>query len=103
MKKAVILYSIIASSLTLMEVLLTIIGYYYPNLLHNYDRLNPTIKAIIHANAFLFIGCYWNLIILFITGIVLLFVRSAIKFGVFNICACLLFYFLALSLIGDSL
>jgi hypothetical protein len=86
-----------------MEVLLTVIGYYYPTLFHGADHLNFVIKEFFYINTVLFLVCYYNFLLLFIVGIVLLFVRGAIKFAVINICTCLLFYFLALKMIGDSL
>lgn len=101
--KVLIAYSKIACWLTLAETLYLSIGFYYPNLLHGFDNMHILLQSIFYFLGILFFVCFYNLVILFIIGITLLFRKSSLKIGVIDLIVCVIFYFVAIKSVGDGL
>jgi len=103
MKKIVLTYSKISWIITLAESVYLFIGLIYPKMLRNFNHFNLIEKGFFYTMAFLFFICYWNVFLLLISGIILLFRKSTIKFGLISIVVCVIFYFTAKYSIGYGL
>ena len=99
--RIVIIYARIACSITLFDVLVSAVGYYFPNLGHDPHACNGLLRSLIDVVYYLLIASAFNLPLLLIAGFYLV-VYKYFELGIICICSCLLFYFLTLRVLADS-
>jgi hypothetical protein len=103
MKKIAIVYSKISIIITLIESLYLILSFIFPSMLKNFNEFNIVHKAFLHIMAYLFFVCFWNAFLLFLGGIIMLFTRQTVKYGIGSLIVCIIFYFVTRQTIGYGL